>query len=46
MLVHGTVEVFLGALDLDVRLDRPPAATDRALVSAGHLLNDRQETDR
>ena len=46
VLVDGAVEVFPDALDLDVRLVHAPAAADRALVLAGHLLDERQETNR
>ena len=40
LLVDGAVEVFPDVLDLDVRLVHAPAAADRALVFAGHLLDE------
>ena len=46
VLVDGAVEVFPGALDLDVRLVHAPVGADRALVFPGHLLDERQETNR
>jgi len=46
MLVDGAVEVFPDALDLDVRLIHAPVAADRALVLSGHLLDERQKTNR
>ena len=46
LLVDGAVQVFPDALDLDVRLIHSPAGTDRALVFPGHLLDERQETNR
>lgn len=39
LLVDGAVQVFPDALDLDVHLIHSPAATDRARVFAGHLLD-------
>ena len=38
--------IFPDALDLNVGLIHAPAAANRALVFAGHFLNERQETDR
>jgi hypothetical protein len=46
LLVDGAVEVFPGTLDRDVRLIHAPATADRALVFAGHFLDQRQEADR
>ena len=44
-LVHGAVQVFPDALDLDVSLVHAPAAAHRALVFAKHLLKQGQKPD-
>ena len=46
LLVDGAVQVFPYALDLDVGLIHAPAAAGWALVFPGHLLDERQETNR
>jgi len=46
LLVDRAVEVFPHALDLDVGLIHAPAAADGRLCFSGHLLNERQGTDR
>ena len=46
VLVDSAVKIFPDALDLNVCLTRPPTGADRALVFAGHFLDERQETGR
>jgi hypothetical protein len=46
MLVDGAVEVFSDAFDFDVGFIHAPATADRALVFSGHLLDERQKTNR
>ena len=46
LLVDSAVEILPDALDFDVCLIHAPATADRALVFPGHLLHERQETNR
>ena len=46
LLVDSAVAVFSDALDLDACFIHAPAAVDRAHVFPGHLLDERQETNR
>ncbi len=45
VLVHRTVQIFPDAFDLDVGFVHAPASTNRALVFAEHLFQQRQKPD-
>jgi hypothetical protein len=45
-VVDGAIEVLQDALDLDVGFIHASAATHRTLVFSGHLLDERQKTNR
>ena len=45
-LVDSAIEIFTSALDLDAGLNHGSAPAYRALVPAGHFLDEPQEADR